>query len=45
VLEEAFQQLFGSLARIDLAMGGGWIDTADRMITTGASTPARRPFA
>jgi hypothetical protein len=41
VQHEAFQQLFGSLASIDLAMGGGWIDTANRMTTTGANTAAR----
>jgi multidrug efflux system outer membrane protein len=34
-------QLFGSLASIYLAMGGGWIDTADRMTTTGTNAPAR----
>jgi len=28
-------QLFGSLANIYMAMGGGWVDTADRMTTTG----------
>jgi hypothetical protein len=41
VQQEVFQQPFGSLASIDLAMGGGWIDTADRMTTSGANTPAR----
>jgi multidrug efflux system outer membrane protein len=34
-------QLFGSLAGIYLAMGGGWVDTADQMTTTGNNTPAR----
>jgi outer membrane protein, multidrug efflux system len=34
-------QLFGSLASIYMAMGGGWVDTADKMTATGAGTPAR----
>jgi outer membrane protein, multidrug efflux system len=34
-------QLFGSLASIYLAMGGGWVDTADKMTATGNNTPAR----
>jgi multidrug efflux system outer membrane protein len=34
-------QLFGSLANIYLAMGGGWVDTADKMTATGADAPVR----
>lgn len=34
-------QLFGSLANIYVAMGGGWVDTADRMTETGTGTPGR----
>ena len=34
-------QLFGSLANIYLAMGGGWVDAADRMTETGTSAPGR----
>jgi multidrug efflux system outer membrane protein len=34
-------QLFGSLANIYLAMGGGWVDTADKMTATGTNTPAQ----
>jgi outer membrane protein, multidrug efflux system len=34
-------QLFGSLADIYMAMGGGWLNTADRMTTTGTTSPVR----
>jgi multidrug efflux system outer membrane protein len=34
-------QLFGSLANIYLATGGGWVDTADKMTATGTNAPAQ----